>query len=116
MRSKMGGLGKGILAGTAGAMFFLHNLGKNVHSTAVEWKDRASKNNNNSREVFQVKKSTVVALVVALAAVAGVLGALYFYVLRRERELDEYEQLLFSEDFKDDLLDDLDEETEEADV
>ncbi|NLW78069.1 MAG: phosphatase [Ruminococcaceae bacterium] len=53
-----------------------------------------------------MKKSTVVALLVALAAVAGILAALYFYVLRRERELDEYEQLLFSEDFDDDLMDD----------
>ncbi|MDL2219378.1 phosphatase [Ruminococcaceae bacterium OttesenSCG-928-O06] len=55
-----------------------------------------------------MRKSTVVALFVALAAVAGVLGALYVYILRRERELDEYEQLLFSEDFNDDLLDPID--------
>ncbi len=46
-------------------------------------------------------------------AVAGVLGALYFYVLRREKELDEYEQLLFSEDFNDDVLDPVDEPAQE---
>ena len=59
--------------------------------------------NKKQVEVVTMKKSTLISLLVALAAVAGVLGALYVYVLRRERELDEYEQLLFSEDFNDDL-------------
>ena len=51
-----------------------------------------------------MKKSTFVAILIALAAVAGILGALYVYVLRREKELDEYEQLLFSEDFTGDAI------------
>lgn len=98
--------GKGLVAAATGVALFLANTGKSVADKAVDIKDLAFNNNKNSGEVVQMKKSTMVALMVALAAVAGVLGALYFYVLRRERELDEYEQLLFSEDFNDDLLDD----------
>ncbi len=45
-----------------------------------------------------MKKSTIVTIIVLLAAVAGALAAAYFYLARRERELNEYEELLFSED------------------
>ena len=38
-----------------------------------------------------------------LAAVAGALGAAFFYLRRREEELDEYEQLLFSEDYSEEM-------------
>lgn len=113
MRKKLGTTGKGLIAGATGAALFLSNLGKSVHSTAVDLKDQAFHSKKKSGEVLEVKKSTVIALLVALAAVAGVLGALYFYVLRREKELDEYEQLLFSEDFNDDVLEpEADEEDE----
>ncbi len=108
VRKLMAGTGKGLLAGATGATLYLANMGKTVRNTAVDLKDRAF-NKQKSGEVFEVKRSTVIALLVALAAVAGVLGALYFYVLRREKELDEYEQLLFSEDFNDDVLDPVDE-------
>ena len=47
------------------------------------------------------KKSTLVALLVFLSAVAGALAAAYFYLVKREKELDEYEQMLFSEDYDD---------------
>ena len=53
-----------------------------------------------------MKQSTFVALVLMLAAAVGALTAAWLYVRRREKELDEYEQLLFSED--------LDEPAEEA--
>ena len=46
-----------------------------------------------------MKKSTFAAILIFFSAVAGALGAVYYYLRRREAELDEYEQLLFSEDF-----------------
>ena len=55
-----------------------------------------------------MKKSCLVAVITVLAAVAGALAAVAVYLHRREKELDEYEQLLFSEDFKDE--DDYDED------
>lgn len=51
------------------------------------------------KEEFTVKKSTLVAIVAFLSAVAGALGAMFLYLRRREKELDEYESLLFSEEF-----------------
>ena len=44
-----------------------------------------------------MKKSCLIA-VAALAAVAGALAAVAVYLRRREKELDEYERLLFGED------------------
>lgn len=58
------------------------------------------------KEEITVKKSTLVAIVAFLSAVAGALGAMFLYLRRREKELDEYESLLFSEEF--------DQEPEEA--
>ena len=49
-----------------------------------------------------MKQSTFVALVLMLAAAVGALTAAWLYVRRREKELDEYEQLLFSEDLDED--------------
>lgn len=51
------------------------------------------------KEKCKMKKSTMVTLLALLAALAGALGAGYLYLLKRERELDEYEEMLFSEDF-----------------
>ncbi len=45
-----------------------------------------------------MKKSCLIAVVAALAAVAGALVAVAVYLRRREKELDEYERLLFGED------------------
>ena len=45
-----------------------------------------------------MKKSCLIAVVAALAAVAGALIAVAVYLRRREKELDEYERLLFGED------------------
>lgn len=110
-RRKAGGLWKTVAATAAAAAFVFGNAGRFIREGAAQMRSRAFQPAKKSGEVFEVKKSTFVALLVALAAVAGVLGALYFYVLRREKELDEYEQLLFSEDFNDDMLsDNLDED------
>ena len=45
-----------------------------------------------------MKKSCLVAVIAVLAAVAGALAAVALYLNRREKELDEYERLLFCED------------------
>ena len=45
-----------------------------------------------------LKKSCLVAVIPVLAAVAGALAAVAVYLHRREKELDEYERLLFGED------------------
>ncbi len=95
---------KVLVAGAAGAALVL----KNAKDTII---DKASGNvhvpskKHKIEEDGKMKKSTVVAILVALSVVAGILGAIYVYLLRRERELDEYEQLLFSEDFTDDFDD-----------
>ncbi len=47
-------------------------------------------------EVSKMRKSITVALI--LAAIAGALVTVYFYLARRERELNEYEEILFSDD------------------
>lgn len=44
-----------------------------------------------------MKKSCLIAVITVLAAVAGALAAAV-YLHRREKELDEYERLLFGED------------------
>ena len=51
-----------------------------------------------------MKKSCLVAVITVLAAVAGALAAVAVYLHRREKELDEYEQLLFSEDLDEDTV------------
>ncbi len=48
-----------------------------------------------------MKKSTFGAALAFLAAAAGALTAVAIYLYRREKELDEYEQLLFSDDGED---------------
>ncbi len=47
-------------------------------------------------EVSIMRKSITIAII--LAAVAGALATVYFYLQRRERELNEYEEILFSDD------------------
>ena len=60
-----------------------------------------------------MKKSCLVAVIAVLAAVAGALAAVALYLNRREKELDEYERLLFSDDYEDDDYDDEDTTTYE---
>ena len=45
-----------------------------------------------------MSKTTFGAALAFLAAAAGVLAAAAIYLYRREKELDEYEELLFSDD------------------
>lgn len=45
-----------------------------------------------------MKKSTFGAILAFLFAVAGALTAVALYLRRREKELDEYERLLYSDD------------------
>ena len=71
-----------------------------------------------NQEEITMKKSTLVAIIAFLSAVVGALGAMFFYLRRREAELDEYEQLLFSEEPVEDdapaeTPDSAEEETEE---
>lgn len=94
------GVGHAAAAGAAGVGFLAGNIVKSAKDRADEWKPAKLKTGE-----VTMKKSTLVALLLAIGVVVGVLAALYFYVIRRERELDEYEQLLFSEDFSDDLPD-----------
>ncbi len=47
----------------------------------------------------RMRKSITIALI--LAAIAGALVTVYFYLARRERELNEYEEILFSDDLGD---------------
>lgn len=66
-------------------------------------------------ETVTMKKSTLVALVAFLSAVAGALAAMFVYLRRREKELDEYEQLLFSEEFSHEAPEEAAADAEEAD-
>ena len=52
-----------------------------------------------------MKNTTFAAILMFLAAAVGALVAGALYLRRREKELDEYEQLLFSVDFSDDEAD-----------
>ena len=57
-----------------------------------------------------MKKSTFGAVLAFLFAAAGALTADALYLYHREKELDEYERLLFSDDY-DDFDDEDDEDT-----
>lgn len=48
-----------------------------------------------------MKKSTFGAVLAFLFAAAGALTAAALYLYHREKELDEYERLLFSDDYDD---------------
>lgn len=74
---------------------------------AVETTKQASERlARKKEETITMKKSTFAAILVFLAAVAGALAAAYMYIQRREKELDEYEQLLFSEEFNQEVPED----------
>ena len=45
-----------------------------------------------------MKKSCLIVVIATLAAIAGALAAVAVYLRRREKELDEYERLLFGDD------------------
>ena len=63
------------------------------------WKNKLKHRFDRKKESAEpMKKSCLIAVVAVLAAVAGALGAVAIYLRRREKELDEYERLLFGED------------------
>ena len=58
-----------------------------------------------------MKKTTFGAVLAFLFAAAGALTAAALYLYHREKELDEYERLLFSDDYDGDDYDDDDDTT-----
>lgn len=66
------------------------------------WKNKLKHRFDRKKECTEpMKKSCLIAVIAALAAVAAVadaLAAVAVYLHRREKELDEYERLLFGED------------------
>ena len=63
------------------------------------WKNKLKHRFDRKKECAEpMKKSCLIAVITALAAVAGALAAVAVYLHRREKELDEYERLLFGED------------------
>lgn len=60
-----------------------------------------------------MKKSTFGAVLAFFFAAAGALTAAALYLHHREKELDEYERLLFSDDY-DDFGDEYDEDDEDT--
>ena len=63
---------------------------------------------------IMMKKSTFGAVLLFLAAAVGVLTAVALYLRRREKELDEYEKLLFSDEYDDE--DEADDDAEDDEV
>ena len=84
----------------AAALLYKAAAGKNIHGTAPkEGKIELKQRFNCKKECTEsMKKSCLVAVIAVLAAVAGALAAVALYLNRREKELDEYERLLFGED------------------
>lgn len=63
------------------------------------WKNKLKHRFDRKKECTEpMKKSCLISVIAALAAVAGALAAVAVYLHRREKELDEYERLLFGED------------------
>ncbi len=48
--------------------------------------------------VKDMKKSTLLSLIIILSALIGAVSAMYIYLMKREKELDEYERILFEGD------------------
>ena len=65
----------------------------------TRWKNKLKHRFDRKKECAEpMKKSYLIAVITTLAAVAGALAAVAVYLRRREKELDEYERLLFGED------------------
>lgn len=91
------------LAGLVAAGFSALSTGKKVFGNIISFTTGTSNKHVTNKGDNRMKKSTALTILVVFAAIAGALAALYCYILRREKELDEYEQLLFSEDFNDEI-------------
>jgi hypothetical protein len=82
--------GTALIKGSLETFRFVHSL-----------KKEKARRDAARKESTSMKKNAFIAAIAALAAVAGALAAVYVYLRRREKELDEYEHLLFSEEFDD---------------
>lgn len=102
---QMGLLALKALISAAKAAPIVVGAGKMIH-TGKEVKRNFHEAFHPRKDVIVMRKSTFAALIVVFAAIAGALMAAYFYLRRREVELDEYEQLLFSEDFSHEVEED----------
>ena len=60
--------------------------------------------NNNVKENTSMKKSTFWALIAFVAAVAAAVAGVAYYLKKREAELEEYDDMLFNEDYLADYL------------
>lgn len=70
-----------------------------LYSKATRFKSKIKHRFGRKKECAEpMKKSYLIAIIAVLAAVAGALVAVAIYLRRREKELDEYERLLFGED------------------
>ncbi|MEG0092098.1 MAG: hypothetical protein RR846_10830 [Oscillospiraceae bacterium] len=57
-----------------------------------------------TKEKTEMKKSNGLALFAFFAAVCAALGAVAYYLYKREQELDEYEDTLFNDEYLDDYM------------
>jgi len=80
-----------MLAALGGAAHLMFKFSRFKSKLARCFKQR------KKESVIPMKKSYLVAVIAVLAAVAGALAAVAVYLHRREKELDEYERLLFGE-------------------
>ena len=60
--------------------------------------------NKNDKENFTMKKTCILGVVAFLAAVAGALVAVALYLKKKEQNLAEYEEMLYSEDYLSDYM------------
>ena len=84
-----------VLAGGAKAKRKLRKMKKTL--------DRMVHPAQQKEELIMMKKTTFGAILAMLACAVGALTAAALYLRRREKELDEYEELLFGEDFNDEV-------------
>ncbi|MEG2930870.1 MAG: hypothetical protein RR825_03705 [Ruthenibacterium sp.] len=94
----MGLLGLHLLTKTIKAVPIAITAGSAAYQ-GRQFKKRVNEVFHPRKDVIIMKKSTLLAILVTFSAIAGALAAAFVYLRRREAELDEYEQLLFSDDF-----------------
>ena len=76
--------------------------------SAVKRRDSApsteNQSANNNKENTSMKKSTFWSLIAFLVAVCAAVAGILYYLKKREAELEEYDDMLFSEDYLADYL------------
>ena len=66
-------------------------------------KGKARAERRKQSEESTMKNTTLIAIIAMLAAAAGALAAAFCYLRRREEELEDYEDMLFSEDYAEEI-------------